>query len=115
MGNRRHYYRNAAAAAASRMAPQTQPDNLQQLNNIPRVSHGQQPCHTQLSINNLGMQHTQSMNTQCGQFDLENSNNNLDVMGIGNNNGILGNTGIAMNQPGGYNHQGKVPYNMYLF
>ena len=110
MGNRRHYYRNAAA---SRMAAQTQPENLQPMNNLPRVSHGQ-PLHNQLPINNMNMQHTQSMNTQCGQFELENSNNNLDVMGI-NNNGILSNPGIPMNQPGGYVHQGKVPYNMYLF
>ena len=118
MGNRRHYYRNAAAAA-SRMQSQTntqqqQPQSNQQnenmhLNNMTQRTN--QPIHTGQPIPN-------QMNINHGSRDQFELNNNVDMMGLNNN--LLNNNpthpqqaGLPMN--GNYMHQGKIPYNMYLF
>lgn len=92
MGNRRHYYRNSSAVAnriATNQAQQQAPNPAQQ--------QQQQQIPSQMNL-----QHNQNL-VNRDQYD----------MSVGMDMAMPGMSQGTMNQ--GYMHQGKVPYNMYLF
>ncbi len=107
MGNRRHYYRNAAAAAnrvqgantptnnGIQQAPENM-GNLAQARANPQQQPPPQPPQQQQQ-QQMNLQH--SLANRGDQYDMEMMH------------GSIGQPGMNP----GYMHQGKVPYNMYLF
>lgn len=98
MGNRRHYYRNSSAVANRIQTTQQAQPPQQQPN---------QPQQQQQIAPQMNLQHNQNL-VNRDQYDMSVG---IDMMGNGS--GSMPGMSQGMNQ--GYMHQGKVPYNMYLF
>lgn len=95
MGNRRHYYRNSSAVANRIATNQAQQQLQQQAPNQAQQQQQQIPAQ-------INLQHNQNL-VNRDQYD----------MSVGMDMAMPGMQQGNMNQ--GYMHQGKVPYNMYLF